>query len=83
MEAFYKMMKNEQARAFYGPKHVFAACDADAIEVLLISDKLFRANKVSERKKERITARLVYKLGILFLFYPILTHNLFKFVGNL
>jgi len=51
LEAFYKMMKNEQARAFYGPKHVFAACDADAIEVLLISDKLFRANKVSERKK--------------------------------
>ena len=51
------MMKNEQARAFYGPKHVFAACDADAIEVLLISDKLFRANKVSERKKEHIAAR--------------------------
>ena len=40
LEAFYKMMKNEQSRAFYGPKHVFAAVSADAIEILLISDKL-------------------------------------------
>ena len=44
-------MKNEQARAFYGPKHVFAASEAEAIDVLLISDKLFRANTVAERKK--------------------------------
>jgi len=51
LEAFYKMMKNEQSRAFYGPKHVLAACEAEAIEVLLISDKLFRANNVQERKK--------------------------------
>jgi len=51
LEDFYKMMKNEQARAFYGPKHVFSACDAEAIEVLLISDKLFRANNVLERQK--------------------------------
>jgi len=51
LEAFYKMMKNEQARAFYGPKHVFAAAEADAIEVLLLSDKLFRANNVAERRK--------------------------------
>lgn len=47
-------MKNEQARAFYGPKHVFAACEAEAIEVLLISDKLFRAVTVAERKKESL-----------------------------
>ena len=51
LEAFYKMMKHEQSRAFYGPKHVFAAAGADAVEILLISDKLFRANKVSERRK--------------------------------
>jgi len=51
LEAFYKMMKNEQARAFYGPKHVFAAAEADAVEVLLLSDKLFRANNVAERRK--------------------------------
>ncbi len=52
LEAFYKMLKNEPARAFYGPKHVMAACEAEAIETLLISDKLFRANNVAERKKE-------------------------------
>lgn len=51
LEAFYKMLKNEPARAFYGPKHVMAACEAEAIETLLISDKLFRANNVAERKK--------------------------------
>jgi len=51
LESFYKMMKNEQSRAFYGPKHVFAACESDAIEVLMISDKLFRANNVQERRK--------------------------------
>jgi len=51
LEAFYKMMKHEQSRAFYGPKHVFSACEADAIEVLMISDKLFRANNVLERRK--------------------------------
>lgn len=51
LDDFYKMMKNEQSRAFYGPKHVFSAAESDAIETLLISDKLFRANKVSERKK--------------------------------
>ncbi len=51
LEAFYKMLKNEPARAFYGAKHVMAACEAEAIETLLISDKLFRANNVAERKK--------------------------------
>ena len=61
LEAFYKMMKNEQSRAFYGPKHVLAACEAEAIEVLLISDKLFRANNVQERKK---FVDLVDKVGI-------------------
>jgi protein pelota len=45
------MLKNEPARAFYGPKHVMAACEAEAIETLLISDKLFRASNVAERKK--------------------------------
>jgi len=51
LEDFYKMMKHEPTRAFYGPKHVFSACETDAIEVLLISDKLFRAKNVSDRKQ--------------------------------
>jgi protein pelota len=48
------MLKQEPGRAFYGPKHVMRACEAEAIETLLISDKLFRANNVAERRKGRI-----------------------------
>jgi protein pelota len=48
------MLKQEPGRAFYGPKHVMRACEAEAIETLLISDKLFRANNVAERRKGRL-----------------------------
>jgi len=51
LETFYKMLKNEPAKAFYGPKHVAVACEAEAIEVLLISDKLFRSQDIAQRKK--------------------------------
>merc|ERR1712098_694334 len=51
LENFYRMLKNEPARAFYGPKHVAMAVEADAVETLLVSDKLFRAQNVAERKK--------------------------------
>ena len=51
LENFYKMLKHEPDRAFYGPKHVSLAAASDAIETLLISDKLFRANNVAERRK--------------------------------
>ena len=47
MDSFYKTLTNEPLKAFYGEKHVFRAAEAQAIEVLLISDKLFRA-RVSE-----------------------------------
>jgi len=32
----------DPAKAFYGKKHVEKACAAQAVETLLISDKLFR-----------------------------------------
>jgi len=51
LETFYKMLKHEPDRAFYGPKHVSLAVGSDAVETLLISDKLFRANNVAERRK--------------------------------
>ena len=43
--------QNDPHRAYYGEKHVFRAAEAQAIECLLISDKLFRAQEVSTRKK--------------------------------
>lgn len=42
IEQFYTMLQCEPAKAFYGKKHVERACEAQAIETLLISDKLFR-----------------------------------------
>ena len=47
---FYKTLTNEPLKAFYGEKHVLRAAEAQAIEVLLISDKLFRAQDVAKRK---------------------------------
>lgn len=50
LEAFYQMLKSEPSRAFYGYKHVEKANEADAIDMLLISDSLFRSKELSERK---------------------------------
>lgn len=51
LDSFYQMLKNEPSRAFYGFRHVEKANEADAIDVLLISDSLFRSKELSERKK--------------------------------
>lgn len=42
IDAFYMMLQTEPNRAFYGMKHVMKANEAQAIEILLISDSLFR-----------------------------------------
>ncbi len=51
LELFYKTLANDPLRACYGEKHVMEACNGQAIEVLLISDKLFRAQDVAGRRK--------------------------------
>jgi len=51
LDLFYKTLTNDPLKAFYGEKHVLRAAEAQAIEVLLISDKLFRAQDVVKRKK--------------------------------
>ena len=51
LDAFYQMLKTEPSRAFYGFKHVEKASEADAIDVLLITDSLFRSKELAERKK--------------------------------
>ncbi|CAG0914732.1 unnamed protein product [Notodromas monacha] len=50
LEAFYVMLKTEPSRAFYGLKHVQKANEAQAIEILMVSDSLFRAQEVGKRK---------------------------------
>lgn len=42
LEAFFQMLQTEPEKAFYGLKQVEKACDAQGIEVLLMSDSLFR-----------------------------------------
>lgn len=39
---FYKTLQTESTRAFYGINHVEKANEALAIEILLITDSLFR-----------------------------------------
>jgi len=42
LELFYTTLQMDPARAFYGKRHVQKATVAQAVETLLISDKLFR-----------------------------------------
>ncbi|XP_036802572.1 protein pelota homolog isoform X2 [Oncorhynchus mykiss] len=51
LEDFYKMLKHEPDRAFYGLAHVEKASEALAIDILLISDKLFRHQDVATRSR--------------------------------
>ena len=51
LEAFYTILQTDPSRAFYGKKHVITANEAQAIETLLISDKLFRCQDVALRKE--------------------------------
>jgi len=51
LEEFYTMLGNDQDRAVYGPKHVLVAAQHDAIDVLLITDELFRSSDIAERAK--------------------------------
>ncbi|XP_064180690.1 protein pelota homolog isoform X1 [Anguilla rostrata] len=51
LEDFYKMLQHEPDRAFYGLAHVEKANEAMAIDVLLISDELFRHQEVATRSR--------------------------------
>ena len=48
LQAFHAMLGQDSARAFYGPGHVAAAHELGAIQMLLISDTLFRVNDVAK-----------------------------------
>ena len=52
LEKFFETLELDQDRAYYGWAHVrMAHYDYQAIEKLLISDKLFRSTRISDRKK--------------------------------
>ena len=56
LESFYKLLQNEPLKACYGEKHILLALEAQAIECLMISDKLFRAQDVSKRNRQHVLA---------------------------
>lgn len=52
LDQFYQLLNSEPSRAFYGLKHVEKAnYEYQAIEILLISDRLFRSKDLKERKR--------------------------------
>ncbi|CAG2172412.1 unnamed protein product [Oppiella nova] len=51
LQSFYTTLQTEPCKAFYGIKHVERANECQAIDLLLISDKLFRCANVAERKR--------------------------------
>jgi len=50
LETFYKMLTFDPDRATYGYKSVLKANQAQAIDLMMISDSLFRSQKIEERK---------------------------------
>ncbi|ORY80487.1 translation release factor eRF1 family protein [Protomyces lactucae-debilis] len=51
LERFYKMMADDDNRAWYGPEHVSKAVAAGAVGTLMLTDTLFRAQDVATRKR--------------------------------
>ncbi|RLN55858.1 hypothetical protein BBJ28_00004441 [Nothophytophthora sp. Chile5] len=51
LERFFNMLHQDQDRAYYGYKHVVRANENMAIETLMITDALFRAQDVATRRK--------------------------------
>ena len=51
LKKFFHTLSEDPARAYYSYPHCLRACELGAIEVLLVSDSLFRSCKLEERKK--------------------------------
>jgi protein pelota len=50
LDLFYKTLSMDPAKAFYGYEYVVKAGEYGAIDMLLVSDALFRSSDVQERK---------------------------------
>jgi protein pelota len=51
LKAFYVMLKVDPDRAFYGIGHIEHACENGAVDSLLVSDALFRAQSIETRRR--------------------------------
>lgn len=69
LDDFFEMLANDPARAFYGPAHVMAAHDLQAIDKLLITDSVFRTKNTAQRKMwVRVTEELAKSGGAAHIF---------------
>lgn len=69
LDDFFEMLANDPARAFYGPAHVMAAHELNAIDQLLLTDAVFRTRNVAHRKMwVRATEEVVASGGRVHLF---------------
>lgn len=50
LQTFFELLNTDQSRAFYGLKHVQAACGRGAVEELLVTDALFRSLDEATRR---------------------------------
>ncbi|XP_065891098.1 protein pelota homolog isoform X2 [Dysidea avara] len=51
LDSFYHTLQNEPDRAYYGLGHVQRANDSNAIDVLMLTDELFRSSDLATRQK--------------------------------
>lgn len=63
LQDFQRMLMTDSSRAFYGRRHVERAIEAQAVETLLISDRLFRYKDVTIRRKYIEIVDKVRELG--------------------
>lgn len=69
LDDFFEMLANDPARAFYGPAHVMAAHELQAIDKLLITDGTFRTKNVAHRKMwVRVTEEIAKSGGVTHVF---------------
>jgi protein pelota len=50
LEKYFEILATCEDKVTYGPKSVSIALEQNTVETLLISDKLFRAKNVEQRK---------------------------------
>ncbi len=63
LESFHSMLKSCQDRAYYGIGHVERASESGAVENLLVSDALFRAQDVATRRRYVVLVENVRSTG--------------------
>lgn len=63
LQTFHNTLANDSAKAVYGTRHVEMAARAQAIETLLISDRLFRCKNVAKRRQYIAIVEMVREFG--------------------